>query len=368
MRITYIIESLSNSGGMERVVTTKANWLKDNANHDVTIITFAQEPEVNDYFPLSDKVNRVKYFFEVFNTNDLFYSLTDWLKNNPQDICISTYGREFNILPQIKDGSKKIVEFHFAYDVNEQWQAVLSANLKSYVIGKLKTWRMTHTAIKYDKIVCLTKADYKKWRKHTEKVIQIYNPLTIYSTKTSDCTPKQIIAIGRMDMQKGFDFLIDCWEKIEDKHPDWQLEIFGNGDASILREQISNLGLQHIKIHGPTNNVPDILRKSSIYVLSSRYEGFPLIICEAMSCGLPIVAFDCPSGPAELISDGENGYLIKRVGDIKTMANHLSHLIEHENLRKSFGKKSLQMSKKYTLDHVMQKWINLFNQIIYPQN
>ena len=221
---------------------------------------------------------------------------------------------------------------------------------------------MVRTAKKYDKIVCLTKADYKRW--HTNKVVQIYNPVTIQSNVISDCSAKEIIAIGRMPQrQKGFDMLLDCWKLLEDKYPEWQLKIYGGGNPEAYHKQISDLQLKRVSIPGQTNDVPSVLSNSSIYVLSSRYEGFPLIICEAMSCGLPIVAFDCPSGPSEMVSDGTNGYIINKVGDIISMSERISNLIENEQLRKEFGKQSYQMSKKYNIDYVMSKWTQLFEEL-----
>lgn len=362
MKITYILEALSNSGGMERVVTQKANWLADKADYEITIITFAQEAQDKDFFSLSDKVRRVKWnFTEPKVHNKIYKSLVNWLNNYPQDICISTYGSEFNVLNKLKDGSKKIVEFHFAYDVNKHWLSKLYNRWIAGIIGGIKTWQMARTAKKYDNIVCLTEADYKRW--HTDKIVKIYNPITINADKVSECNSKVIVAIGRMDAQKGFDMLLNCWRLLEDKYPEWQLRIYGGGDSAIYKKQISDLRLKNAYIWGRIEDVQAALCESSIYVLSSRYEGFSLTICEAMSCGLPIVAFDCPSGPAELVEDGINGYIVKKVGDIESMARCISELIENEHLRKEFGKYSYQLSKKYQLDYVMQKWVALFNQL-----
>lgn len=362
MEITYIIESLANSGGMERVVSQKASWLADNTNNNITIISFAQKPGDIDYFALSNKVKRVRW--NLFGTKvpaDLQRLLGEWLRSNPQDICISTYGSEFSILHKIKDGSKKIVEFHFAYDINKQWLAKSSGRLKTAIVGTIKTWLMVRTAKKYDKIVCLTKADLIRWR--TDKIAQIYNPVTITTHTVSNCTSKIVVAMGRMDSQKGFDLLIDCWKLIEQKYPEWQLKIYGGGDSSIYEKQISDLQLNRVSFCGRTGDVPAALCEASIYVLSSRYEGFPLTIVEAMKCGLPIVTFDCPSGPAELVVDGNNGYVVNKVGDISAMAECLSKLIENEQLRKVFGKNSAKLSQKYHSDYVMGKWVALFKQL-----
>lgn len=365
IKIAYIIEGLYNSGGMERVISQKANWLATHENiFDITIITFSQNNTQKDFFVLHKNVKRILLQsgsnYNVLNS--LRKDLTDCLNEHKFDICISTYGREFKLLPDIKDKSKKIVEFHFSYDINKHWMANSCPEWKTLIIGSLKTWIMRIQAKKYDKIVCLTQSDEKKW--HSDKVVQIYNPITIGAEKLSNCSSKTVVAIGRMDRQKGFDMLLNCWKLIEDKHLDWQLRIYGGGDVKSYKKQIIDLRLKTVVMAGTTNDIQSVLLNSSIYVLSSRYEGFPLTICEAMACGLPIVSFDCPSGPSELVVDGQNGYLIRNVGDIYTMADKLSVLMESEDLRCKMGVESKRLSLQYSLDNIMEQWVELFRKVL----
>ncbi|MCF0199226.1 MAG: glycosyltransferase [Bacteroidaceae bacterium] len=221
---------------------------------------------------------------------------------------------------------------------------------------------MVRMAKRYDRIVVLTKADEKRW--HTSKVKQIYNPHTITTDKVSDCKNKTVVAVGRMDHQKGFDILIECWQLIEKRHPDWQLRIYGGGDAEPYVRQIKRLGLKTAKVMGRADDVPAVLLNSSIYVLSSRYEGFSLTICEAMICGLPIVTFDCPSGPAELVTEGKNGFIVDKVGDVQTMADRISTLISDEELRQRMGVESKLYSQDYSIDKIMQNWIDMFEELM----
>lgn len=367
MKIAYFIESMSNSGGMERVISMKANWLVKNTDISVSIVTYSQHIDQTDFFALSEKINRVR--LEISDKNfkvGLNHKLTDWLNTNPQDICISTYGREFRLLPFINDSSSKIVEFHFAYDINKHWLANTCGRFKTKVIGNLKTRLMVRYAKKYDRIVCLTKADEKKW--NTNIVTQIYNPITIQSGQISDCSPKVVLAIGRMDKQKGFDILLKCWGLIEDKHTDWVLKIIGGGDPTPYIKLQQELKLKNVEFCGRTDDVPSVLQNASIYVLSSRYEGFSLTICEAMRCALPIVTFDCPSGPAELVRDGVNGYLIDKVGDIDQMSKRISDLIENEHIRKGFGENSYLISQEFAPANIMGKWISLFEELTKETN
>ena len=359
MKITYIIESLHNSGGIERVITQKANWLARNTNHKITIITFCQKIAKQDFFELDSRVHRIHWDLE--NTKlkkHLHTQLNQWLTETPQDICISTYGREFDILPKLKDRSKKIVEFHFCYDINTKWAEKTTLPTIAKLIGFVRTKKMVHIANKYDKIVVLTRRDLEKWKSSKAEVIS--NPITIIPPSKSDRSSKRVIALGRMDRQKGFDYLIECWKIIETMHSDWSLDIFGSGDSKPYWDLIEKNQLKRINIYPATKDVGKELTRSSIYVLSSRFEGFPLVICEAMSCGLPIVTFDCPNGPAELVKDGENGFVIDKVGDIKLMAEKISQLILNKTQCQEFGKKSLELSQKYRIENIMNLWENLF--------
>ncbi len=362
MKIAYVIESLHNTGGIERVITQKANWLANNTEHEITILTFRQLPSQDDFFKPDNKVNRVRLIGKNLDRNDnLLQKLNQWLAENPQDVCISSYGQEFKILPKLKDPSKKIVEFHFCYDINTKWTQKSYHPVLAKMIGFARTKKMRYVANKYDKIVVLTKRDLEKWKSPKVEVIQ--NPVTIVPPESSDCSVKRVIALGRMDRQKGFDFLIDAWKRIEKKYPDWKLDIFGSADPTPYQKMIEENQLKRIKINPPTDNVPKELINSSIYVMSSRYEGFPLSICEAMSCGLPIVTFDCPNGPAELVEDGKNGFVVAKVGDVEQLADRISRLIENEELRREFGKKSLELSRQYQIDIIMKSWEKLFHSL-----
>lgn len=361
MKILYVLEELYKSGGTERIVSFKASWFAQECGFDVTIITFDQSPEQLDFFPLSNKVKRVRLSSSHATdvNKQLLQDLSEFLKENPQDICFSTYGREFGVLPKLKDGSKKIFEFHFAYDINKHWTSNGHGKVYTEFVGWLKTLKMVRTAKKYDRIVVLTKTDKKRW--NTDKVVQIYNPHTITVDRLSDCTQKNVVAAGRMDYQKGFDYLIDSWAIVEKAHPDWKLHIYGYGDTVPYENQIKRLGLQNVVLHDSSHNMADVYQNSSIYALSSRYEGFSLTICEAMTCGLPIVTYDCPSGPAELVEDRQNGYIVKKVGDVDEFADKIKLLIENENERKVMGACSKRKSESYSVDKIMSQWLKLFS-------
>jgi glycosyltransferase involved in cell wall biosynthesis len=370
MKVAYIVEGLYNSGGMERVITKKANWFAENGI-DVSVITYNQGSRPY-FYSLINSVHKVDLKLNINLCNSAFRirkvlksKLEDVLYREKFDICISTYGQEFFILYNIKDGSKKIVEFHFAFDVNEKWIMQGRSTLKNKMIGRLYTWRMVYYANKYDRIVVLTKADEMKWEKYIKEISQIYNPLTIDTEKKAKCEDKIAIAVGRMDFQKGFDYLIEAWKIVAEKHPDWILHIFGGGDDSVYKNMVERLNLSEtIKFMGVSTNLMESYLESSFYILSSRYEGFPLAIMEAMRCGLPVVSFDCPSGPQELIRNGVNGFLVSPVGNINELADRICDLIENEKKRKEMGIASGSLSNAFTDDCIMKNWTTLFSSLL----
>lgn len=197
-------------------------------------------------------------------------------------------------------------------------------------------------------------------------MVVIPNPIAGYQEGLiSDCSAKLVIAVGRYAPQKGFDLLIPAWAKVIEKHPDWILKIYGEGGLkeSYLR-QIKDLSLDHnCFLEEPVKDIYNKYAESSIFVLSSRYEGFGMVITEAMSCGLPVVSFSCPCGPKDIIDDGVNGLLVNK-NDINQLAEKINYLIEHDLIRKEMGKAALLNSEKYKMENISKLWNNLFQSII----
>jgi glycosyltransferase involved in cell wall biosynthesis len=214
-----------------------------------------------------------------------------------------------------------------------------------------------------NRFVVLTHEDATYW-KALPNLIVIPNPITIYEGIHSNCSQKRAIAVGRYTYQKGFDILISTWKEVYHKHPDWELCIFGGGNREEYLKQVDKLGLRGvIKCEGPVNNIMKEYQDSSIMVLSSRFEGLPLVLMEAMSIGLPPVAFTCPCGPKDIITNGEDGILCKN-GNIQELEDGICKLIEDEQLRKEMGCKAAISIQRYNLDIIMQQWNQLFNDLI----
>jgi glycosyltransferase involved in cell wall biosynthesis len=193
----------------------------------------------------------------------------------------------------------------------------------------------------------------------------IPNAANFIAEKYSDCSAKRVIAVGRLDYQKSFDRLIQVWEKVHQQMPDWRLDIFGQGEwQEMLQGMIDERGLQEtVKLNGPTKNIGQEYSESSMIVMSSHYEGFPMVMIEAMACGLPAVSFDFKCGPRDIIKEGENGLVVKD-GDIDGLAKAMIALMRDDELRKRMGEEAKKVVETFSESKVMDKWVRLYEETI----
>lgn len=368
MNIAFCLESSFNSGGMERMLSVIANALC--ANYDITVIT-AFNSGRPDFFGFEDGVRRVDLgivrddFVPKSLRQEYKARLERYLVDNPQDVTISLGSLEYFFLPALKDGSKKVLWFHFALNYDVMTCHMSRFRFVNRLVGTLKTYRRFWITRRYDHVVCLSKEDLKRWRRHISNVSQIYNPITITKTKEPDYSSKRVIAVGRLDGQKGFDLLIEAWKLEHERFPDWSLDIYGEGDLrEPLQRQIDDLGLSgSIVLRGRTQNISQEYARHSIMVLSSRFEGFGLVLCEASACGIPQVSFNCESGPSEIIEDHKSGILVKRVGDIHGLASALGELMSSEDVRRRMGQYAEQLSHRFDLTEIVSQWHELLSGI-----
>ena len=379
MRLLYCIPSLYNAGGMERVITEKVNFLINTPNYEITILTTDQQGETN-YFQLDSRVNVIhlninfkahfsyglikKYLSHKRKLKFYEKKLAQIINKLEIDICISLCGKEIEFLDKLKVNCKKVAEIHFAMNVRKQF---LTARHNSHfwqLLGDIRTKQLKQSVKGLDKLVVLTKADLQQWAKTHKNVIQIPNPNPLNNSKYSLLDQKQVISVGKLDPQKGYDLLVEAWSLVVLKHPNWVLNIFGKGELKQkIIDKIEEFNLiGKVNLCGLTNNVVDNYLKSSIYVMSSRYEGLPMVLIEAMSCGLPMVSFDCEFGPREVIKNKENGFLIEP-NNINKLADKICLLINDENLRKEMGAKSIESAKRFSKEKIMEEWLKLFKEI-----
>lgn len=193
----------------------------------------------------------------------------------------------------------------------------------------------------------------------------IPNPITdVPNVAHSETKEKRVIAAGRLVNQKNFASLIRAWKEVQAKHPDWELDIYGEGSLKTsLEKLIADLQLEGaVCLQGKTQEIFKEMTNSSIFVLSSIYEGFGLVIVEAMSCGLPVVSYACPCGPKDIIEEGKDGFLVE-VNDEQTLAARINQLIEDEELRRQMSQAALQKSEKYKMERIIPMWMDLFEKL-----
>jgi len=379
MKILYCLVDSSRPGGMERIISCKANYLADILGYDVSIITTDRGNKGN-FYRFSDKIHFIDLDINYWELNQYSFAkkfwiqikkrkvhkkkLAEYLFQQKPDIVISTYTHEFTLLPSIKDGSKRIGEIHFSKHYNRIENKNKIQPFLNKIFSRLAEWRKHSYITKYDKFIVLTKADLQNWKKYPD-VEYIYNTLSFYPEETAPLNAKRVISVGRLALQKGYDMLIEAWEKVYTAYPDWRLDIFGEGeDSDFLHRLISSKKLEHvITINTPTGNIISEYLNSSVYVMSSRYEGFPMVLIESQTCGLPCISFDCPDGPAEIITDCEDGFLVEN-GSVTLLAEKIKTLIENESLRIEMGKKAKENVKRFSPDIIMKEWDRLFREIL----
>lgn len=374
-KIVFCTPALYSAGGVERVVSYKASYFAEQLGYDVTIIV--TEGKGRDcYFPLSDKVKVINFElgFEALWQASFAKKIILYLTKQRQykkllkrelmcirpDFTITTLRREINFLSDIPDGSKKIGELHVDR-ANYRNFATNKQNPIKQVFSRWWSNSLLDHIRRLDKMVLLTDSAMYDWPELDNK-IKISDPLPFLIDEKSSLLCKRIISIGRFDYEKGNDLLLQVWKKVEKQMPDWQLDIYGNGNREPYLLQMRQLEIDSSRCHlyGPINDVKKEYLDSSVFVLPSRYEGFGLVLIEAMACGVPVVSFDCENGPRSIITNGADGFLIPTF-DIDAFADKLLLLMRDENLRRQMGEKAQKSAAKYDIDSIGLQWKQLFD-------
>lgn len=379
MKIVYCIPHLYNSGGMERVLTQKVNWLAAHTEHSFTIITTERTPNgMRDiYFPLDERV-QVKHFDLDFNADYSKPLLLKWcghmrrvrlyekrliafIQAERIDLCISMGGKEVSFLRHLP--CRTIVEMHFAKDQRAQLLMANHRGLLWSVVAGIRTSQLVRDVRGLERMVVLTERDKADWQAAgCSNVTVIPNPCALAQCGTGqdeEQRTKTVLAVGRLHEQKGFDRLIAAWSGLEQRFPDWKLRIIGEGaKRAELEEQIRNQGLAHVELAGRAKNMAQEYYGASLFVMSSRYEGLPLAMIEAMWCGLPCISFDCPQGPKELLAE-ERGWLVPE-GDIAKLSEQIAYAILHPEEAETRAQKAQTFAQNtYSESAIMPQWEEL---------
>ena len=374
-KIVYCTPALYFAGGMERVLTMKANYFAEHFGYDITIILTdgADKPL---FYPLSDKVKVVNLNigFEELWTCSFIKKIVTYLKKQylykkmlknelmriRPDITVSMLRREINFINEIKDGSKKIGEIHINRANFRNFDAK-DDNFIKRLFAKVWMNDLTNKLKRLDRFVVLTEKDKDAWVE-LDNVCVIPNPLSFVPQNISKLTEKRVIVVGRYCHEKGYDLLLKAWCIVQNSIADWRLEVFGEGDRSQYEEMISSLNMDRHRciLHGRSSNIQDEFEKSSLAVCSSKFEGFGLVITEAMSCGLPVVSFDCPWGPRAIIRDGEDGLLVEN-GNVEKLADAIIWMIQHPEMRSKMATKAIENVQRFSIEKIAEKWRSLFD-------
>ena len=377
MKIAYIYPALTTIGGADRVISEKANYFAEVKGFEVFLIT-AHQNGLPLSFPLSPKVQHIdlevnfdeQYKYSFFKRGLVYLKLikiykeklSQLLNKLQVDITLTTISRDVDFLASLKDGSPKFAEAHVAKRFLRNNHLLQQRGGLYGIVGKIWANKLEKAIKEFAGLIVLTNNDAAKWKDlDKNKITVIPNAYPFYPAQKSNCRSKKIISVGRLEEQKGYDKLICAWEIVAKKHQDWTIAIYGEGSLhGELTKMVQDKNLTtSFSINKPVKNIIDKYEESSFLVLSSVFEGFGMVLVEAMACGSPVISFDCPDGPADIIKDGEDGFLVE-LGNINQLADRIEYLIEHEEKRIEMGKKAAENIKRYDPAIIMEKWVTLF--------
>lgn len=380
-KIVYCAPALYSAGGVERVVSLKASYFAEVFGYDVTIIVTEGQGRAC-FFPLSNKVRviNLQLGFEDLWRVSFIKKILLYLKKQRQykkllstelmrirpDITISVLRREINFINSIPDGSRKIGELHVNRS-NYRNFIGQDSNFIKCVFSRYWMNNLVKHLKRLDRMVVLTATAQNDWPE-LSNVTLIPDPLPFKVENFSLLSTKRVISIGRYAYEKGNDLLLRVWAKVQERCHDWVLDIYGVGDQTPYRHLFQELGIDDRRCHlyDSLTDVQNAYLNSSIFVLPSRFEGFSLVIIEAMACGVPVVSFDCENGPRNIITDGQNGFLVPPF-DIDVYAERLLTLMQHEDLRQKMGTEARQTSYQYQIEDIALRWKALFDDVVTGQ-
>lgn len=376
MKLLYLHFSIAVYGGIERVLSDKMNYLANSSEYEIFFVTCDQGSHPFSY-TLDHRIKHVDLGIRLHQQYVYPFPIRIWkhyrllslynkkLKQTideiSPDIIIGTEWIPPRLIMRNKGDIPFILESHFGY-------STIVDRKKSSMIKKILQYFDYKSFSKADVVVTLTRGDAEVWRaRGTRCIAVIPNPVHLNDKNfRSGLEEKRVIFVGRFSDEKDIPTLFKIWETVHDHFPEWCLDLYGEGELEKkLNGYISNCSL-NISIHPPTKDIFKELCNSSILVMTSKNESFGLVLVEAMSCGLPVIAFDCPYGPKDIICDGVNGFLIEN-RDVKTFSGKMCQLMENNGLRIRMGEEAFESSQKYNISVIMEKWRELFDKLYHSR-
>ena len=383
MKIVYTYPAFINVGGADKIIINKANYLADKLGYEIYLITDSQNG-LEPFFPISKHVKHIdlglnfyqQYQYPSYKRLWIYLRLMrqykkmmkEQLAKIQPDVLISTFTRDASLADIYKHYSKAtIAEVH---TTKGNIRALPELKRKGGLYKLLAAYierQLNNAAKNYDEVVVLNTLEKELWAPVREVKI-INNAVQLYPKEQNSLTAKSAIFVGRSEYEKGPDRLIEVWRFVAQRHPDWTVRMFSTGSMlDELKVKVKEYGIEKQVCFMPaTKDMEHEYMTSSMCVMTSRFEGFPVVLQEAMGCGLPCVSFNCPSGPRHIITDKEDGYLIEN-GNVEAMADKICELIENEPLRKQLGARAKENMARYSEDKIMGQWQALFEELVNRQ-
>ena len=370
MRLLYFINAITNSGGIERIVIDKINYLQESAGYEVALAYYGDSSD-KPFFKINSQVSlfsmeRKCILDSPFQKIRSYFKVLGWVKRTiddfkPNIIINANVALVSWILPFARRKIPKIVELHFSYE----GMAIITEEMykNNFFLKKFNFWLRKYGYARYDRCILLTDGDLEKWNFKNTVVIPNFTNINPQEYLPSE-KRKVVVNIGRLSPQKNHKLLITAWSIVKKNYPDWSLEIWGSGELKeALTKQIQDLGIsEQVKLKGLTNNVEDIYRYSSFFVLSSEYEGLPLVVIEALRSSVPCISFDI-SGVHGIIMDGENGHVVKEMTP-EALADTIIKTIDKREELVDMGRKASLSANRFDKAKVMKLWVELFNTLL----
>lgn len=374
MRILYITDALAVWGGIERVLSDKMNYLVREYGYEVYVVTADQGAHPIP-FPLDERIHvkdlKIR-FHQQYQYNGLkrilkYRDLEQLFRNR-----LKSYITEIkpDVISCIRDGYASAVlsmkmSVPVIFESHAMYRDVVFEN--STLLHRFITYWKRRRLRTLDRMVTLTQGDADDWKRVCQHVCVIPNVVHLNeSGNYSQCNSKKAIFVGRFDVQKDFGAMLKAWDLVQQCHPEWILNVYGNGELKSEFEELVAGKKMNVEIHPAVPDIMEKYKESSMLLMSSLYEPFGLVLVEAMSCGIPVVAFNCPYGPADIIKDSIDGFLVED-RNVEAFANRVCQLMENDDLRQQMGKSAILSAQRYKAEAIMPQWKSLFTNLVSSQ-